>query len=84
MTLGGWLAIAPASTSHFFGRKYYSKNYGFVFTAYGVGAILGVLLSGFIRDTFGSYLYVFYPILLLGALGMLLSALLLKGKSQPG
>ncbi len=82
MTLGGWLAIAPASTSHFFGRRFYSKNYGFVFTAYGVGAILGVLLSGFIRDSFGSYLYVFYPILLLGALGMLLSTLFLKGKKQ--
>lgn len=78
MTLGGWLAIAPASTSHFFGRKFYSKNYGFVFTAYGVGAILGVLLSGFIRDSFGSYLYVFYPVLLLGILGMVLSALFLR------
>ena len=78
MTLGGWLAIAPASTSHFFGRKFYSKNYGFVFTAYGVGAILGVLLSGFIRDSFGSYLYVFYPILILGILGMVLSTLFLR------
>ena len=80
MTLGGWLAIAPASTSLFFGRKFYSKNYGFVFTAYGVGAILGVLLSGFIRDSFGSYLYVFYPVLLLGILGMLLATSLLKEK----
>lgn len=78
MTLGGWLAIAPASTSHFFGRKFYSKNYGFVFTAYGVGAILGVLLSGFIRDSFGSYLYVFYPVLILGILGMVLSTLFLR------
>lgn len=81
MTLGGWLAIAPASTSLFFGRKFYSKNYGFVFTAYGVGAILGVLLSGFIRDSFGSYLYVFYPVLLLGALGIILATLLLHEKS---
>lgn len=78
LTLGGWLAIAPTTTSILFGQKYYSKNYGFVFTAYGVGAILGVLTSGIIRDALGSYHYVFYPVLLLGIAGIIVSRLLIR------
>ena len=41
LTLGGWLAIAPVSTSNLFGALNYCRNYGFVFTAYGAGALAG-------------------------------------------
>ena len=41
LCLGGWLAIAPTSTTTFFGAKNYARNYGVVFFAYGIGAILG-------------------------------------------
>ncbi len=78
LNLGGWLAIAPATTAIFFGSTHYSQNYGFVFTAYGVGAILGVWLSGIIKDVFGTYLYAFYPVLLLALIGMGLAAFFLK------
>ncbi len=80
LNLGAWLAIAPASTIIFFGQKHYSKNYGIVFTAYGVGAIFGVLISGILRDIFGSYLYIFYFLLLLGLLGILIAFLFLREK----
>lgn len=80
LTLGGWLAIAPTATGIFFGQSHYSKNYGFVFTAYGVGAVLGVLLSGMIRDMLGSYMYVFYPMFFLGLLGIVVSTLLLRNR----
>jgi len=40
LVLGGWLAIAPTATTIFFGVKNYAKNYGLVFFAYGIGAIL--------------------------------------------
>jgi MFS family permease len=80
LTLGGWLAIAPTATAIFFGLKYYSKNYGFVFTAYGAGAILGVLISGAFRDIFGSYIYVFIPIFLLAIKGLLVAMFFLKEK----
>ncbi|MDD4903508.1 MAG: OFA family MFS transporter, partial [Candidatus Bipolaricaulis sp.] len=56
LNLGGWLAIAPTATATFFGAKHYAKNYGVVFTAYGIGAILGSLLSGMIHDATGGYL----------------------------
>ncbi len=78
LNLGGWLAIAPAATSYFFGKKNYIKNYGYLFTAYGVGAVIGNLLSGSIRDIMGSYYFVFYPTLILAALGIIVALLFLK------
>lgn len=58
LNLGGWLAMAPTATKIFFGAKYYSENYGLVFTAYGAGAIAGTFISGFLRDITGTYLSV--------------------------
>ncbi len=80
LNLGAWLAIAPATTVIFFGEKHSSKNYGIVFTAYGVGAILGTLISGILRDIFGTYLHVFYFLILSGFLGILMAFLFLREK----
>lgn len=70
LNLGGWLAIAPAATMSLYGVKHYSKNYGTVFTAYGIGAIAGVLLSGFFKDIFHGYRQVFYLIIVLSLTGI--------------
>lgn len=78
LNLGGWLAIAPAATGQYFGSKNYSKNYGFLFTAYGVGAILGNVLSGKLRDMFGSYIYTFYPTIVFAILGIIIATTILK------
>jgi len=78
--LGGWLAIAPASTLGLYGTKYYSQNYGVVFTAYGIGAIVGVYTSGMLKDTFGSYQAVFYFIIASSMIGILLSQSMIKNK----
>lgn len=82
LNLGGWLAIAPTATGRFFGSKNYSKNYGYLFTAYGVGAIFGTLLSGRLRDLMGSYSYVFYPVILLTITGIIISLLFLNNNSD--
>lgn len=68
--LGGWLAIAPATTMTLFGTKFYSQNYGVVFTAYGVGAISGVLTSGLIKDMFHNYNSIFYFVIVLCMVGL--------------
>lgn len=68
--LGGWLAIAPTSTSAMFGSRSYSRNYGVVFTAYGIGAVTGVLASGFLLDVSGSMANVFFFIVVLCILGI--------------
>lgn len=73
LNLGGWLAIVPAATNNLFGHKHYSKNYGIVFTAYGIGALLGGFISGEIRDIFGSYIYIFYPVIVFAVIGIIVS-----------
>ncbi|MFH1774729.1 MAG: OFA family MFS transporter [Methanobacteriota archaeon] len=78
LCLGGWLAIAPTSTATFFGTKHHGKNYGVTFTAYGVGAISGTLISGRLRDIFGSYIYAFYPTAALAIIGIAIAIFLLK------
>jgi MFS family permease len=76
--LGGWLAMAPTITLRFFNPDQYAQNYGIVFTAYGVGALVGTLVTGHIRDFLGTYNYVFYPMALLAIIGIILALLLLK------
>jgi MFS family permease len=83
MCLGGWLAIAPTATGTFFGMKNYARNYGTVFFAYGLGAILGGIISGQAKDVFGSYSFAFYPTAGLAALGLVLVLLLLKAPKKP-
>jgi len=78
LNLGGWLAIAPTATATYFGTSHYGKNYGLIFTSYGIGAILGMLLSGMIKDHTDAYLPVFLPVIGLAALGILVSLLWLK------
>jgi MFS family permease len=78
LCLGGWLAIAPAATAAFFGMKNYARNYGVVFFAYGIGAIVGGLISGFAKDLFGSFTVAFYPTAGLAALGIILALVFIK------
>lgn len=63
--LGAWLAIIPAIVRMKYGAKEYSKRYGLIFTGYGIGAIMGTLLSGFIMDWFGDTLYIYLFILII-------------------
>jgi MFS transporter, OFA family, oxalate/formate antiporter len=76
--LGGWLAIAPTATLRLFDPEQYAQNYGIVFTAYGIGALLGTLITGQIRDWWGTYTYAFYPMALLAIIGIVVASLLLK------
>ncbi len=82
LNLGGWLAIAPASTVNLFGKTHYTANYGILFTAYGIGALIQGFVGGYIRETFGSYVYIFYPVILVCALGLLLSSGFIKSKKK--
>ncbi len=76
--LGGWLAIAPTSTLNIYGIKCYSQNYGVVFTAYGIGAIIGVLASGLLMDFLNSYNAIFYFVIISCVIGILISQKIIK------
>ncbi len=45
LCFGGYLALYPAVTADFFGTKHIGANYGWMFTAYGVGGLAGPYLA---------------------------------------
>jgi OFA family oxalate/formate antiporter-like MFS transporter len=55
---GGNFALFPTATADFFGPTHLGQNYGWVFTAYGVGGIVGPIMAGIFRDN-GSWLPAF-------------------------
>ena len=77
--LGGWLAIAPTAVAQYFGTKFSSRNYGVLFLAYGVGAIIATFVAAYSRDIFkGSTFDMFIPVAILAVLAFLLAAFFMK------
>jgi MFS transporter, OFA family, oxalate/formate antiporter len=76
--LGGWLAIAPTATASYFGTKEYAKNYGLIFTAYGIGAAIGGIVSAQAKDLLGAYQPFFLIVAGLAVLGMVSAVFLMK------
>jgi OFA family oxalate/formate antiporter-like MFS transporter len=52
---GTIFTLMPAATADFYGVRNLGVNYGLVFTAFGVAAVVGPVLAGRIRDVGGSY-----------------------------
>jgi OFA family oxalate/formate antiporter-like MFS transporter len=48
---GGNFSLFPTATADFFGPKHVGQNYGWMFTAYGVGGIVGPIMAGSFRDS---------------------------------
>jgi OFA family oxalate/formate antiporter-like MFS transporter len=47
---GGFLAVYPSVTADYYGTKFYGMNYGTVFMAYGIGAVLGPMLYDLMKS----------------------------------
>jgi OFA family oxalate/formate antiporter-like MFS transporter len=76
LCFGGYLAIFPAITADFYGTKNIGINYGLVFTAYGVGGLLGSLFAPRVLEITKSYSMAFTAagiLCLLGAVVALIS-----------
>jgi OFA family oxalate/formate antiporter-like MFS transporter len=58
---GGNFALFPAATADSFGSENVGLNYGYVFTSYGIGGIVGPILAGAVQDAGFSFLYAFIP-----------------------
>jgi OFA family oxalate/formate antiporter-like MFS transporter len=56
---GGNFSLFPTMTADLFGTKNVGRNYGWVFTAYGVGGIIGPIMAGAIRDQWQNWLAAF-------------------------
>lgn len=84
LMLGGWLAIGPAATSRLYGSRDYARNYGIMYTAYGVGALIGGGASGALYSRFGSYDPMLVFVLILCAAGIGLAVALLPAQASGG
>ena len=83
---GGIFALFPAITADYFGDKQVGRNYGWVFTAYGVAGILGPLLAGVFKDSAaegGSPVAWMTPFIIAGV-ACLLGALIMLFTQAPG
>ena len=58
---GGNFALFPASCADSFGSENLGLNYGFLFTSYGIGGIVGPILAGLVQDAGLSFLFAFIP-----------------------
>jgi MFS family permease len=81
LMLGGWLAIAPAATTRLYGARNYARNYGIMYTAYGVGALVGGGVAGSMYTVFGSHRPLFLVIAGLCVVGVVLAFLLVRPES---
>ncbi len=51
LCFGGFLAVFPAITADYFGTRHYGANYGWMFSAYGMGGLLGPFLAAALMRT---------------------------------
>jgi len=79
---GGFLAVYPPLTVHYFGAENFSVNYGLVFIGYGAGCFFGPVLGGYVYDTMHSYNIAFYTSGALSILGAWMVLRLLKLPEQ--
>jgi len=83
---GGIFALFPAITADYFGDQQVGRNYGWVFTAYGVAGLLGPLLAGVFKDSAaagGSPAVWMTPFLIAG-IACLVGALIMLFTRTPG
>ncbi|MDH7576888.1 MAG: OFA family MFS transporter [Bacillota bacterium] len=52
---GSLLSLFPSITYEYYGTKHAGVNYGFVFTAWGVGGVVGPIIAGKVVDLTGVY-----------------------------
>lgn len=69
---GGNFALFPVCCADSFGAENLAINYGFIFTAYGIGGVVGPILAGLVQDAGLSFLYAFLPAAALCSVAVLL------------
>jgi OFA family oxalate/formate antiporter-like MFS transporter len=73
---GGNFALFPSATADFWGSKNVGKNYGVMFTAYGIAGITGAFVAGPIVDATGSYFMAFIVTGVLAIIAVVLTLVL--------
>lgn len=83
LCFGGYLGIMPSICADFFGSKHIGINYGILFTAYGVAAVVGPRLASWIKDmNAGSYDVAFTLVMFMNVVAIVIGILLVLKKSK--
>ncbi|MDG2114156.1 MAG: MFS transporter [Actinomycetota bacterium] len=69
---GGYVALSPAATAELFGLAGLGAVLGALYTAGGIGGLIGPPAAGWIRDTTDAYTYSIVGSMIAGVLGFLL------------
>ncbi len=78
----GWgeiFSLFPSTLTDLFGTQYATTNYGFLYIAQGIGAVLGGPVASLIRQTTGSWTPVFVIVIVLDVITAFLAMFVLKG-----
>ncbi len=73
LCFGGYLAVFPAVTADFYGTKNVGVNYGLVFTAYGIGGLLGNIFAPQVLEKTKTYNLAFWVAGILCLLGAVIT-----------
>lgn len=83
---GGNFALFPSATADLFGAKNLGANYGWVFTSYGIAAVIGVLAGNTAKQQTGDYSLAFYMAAVLcvisAVLAIVLGRMIAKAKAE--
>jgi MFS transporter, OFA family, oxalate/formate antiporter len=55
LAYGSLFSLMPSITADFFGIKNLGVNYGLVFTGWGIAAVIGPILGGYVKNHLGNY-----------------------------
>ncbi len=87
---GGNFALYPAATADYFGNRNVGVNYGWMFTAYGIGGLVGPQIAGKFRDMAtagGGYNAWMTPFVIAGIVSIIAAVVILltkKPKAEGG
>ncbi len=76
---GGCFSLFPAATADSFGSINMGQNYGYVFTSYGLGGIVGPILAGAVQDAGMSFMWAFIPAALMCVVAAVLDVIYKPG-----
>ncbi len=72
---GSLLSLFPSITYEYYGTKHAGINYGLVFTAWGVGGVVGPIIAGKVVDITGAYTQAYLIAAVLCLIGAVLARL---------
>ncbi len=83
MSFGGYLGLMPSVAVDNFGAKHIGINYGILFTAFGIAAVIGPVLAARLKEmSGGSYSTAFMTVVVMNIVGIILVKIVQSNKKK--